>query len=409
MARVYNWRNMGLPHQSSKSLFSRHPFRNVTLALVVTLCLPGCDLLTRTLAKKMAQPSAQSESPLQSREQEPEKAPLEEERKQKEENITPSERMQALDLEEASDPPSTSARQTEARARGLFDDRNFSALENLAGELVSTREKNSPLAWKISHFYAGINDRFNETEAGYLNDLQIYDEWAKAYPDSTTRRISFANFMIAYAWEARGAGYASSVTPEGWKLMRERVDVAFKSLTEAREIGVKDPEWYSTMLRIARAKDWSIEESMHLLEESLEKHPDYYEPYDKVATTLLPRWGGAPGAWENFLDQASASSQLGEVLYAYLVIGLVNYGGTRSLESHDIDWEKVKIGLAKMEEMNPESSLYLNYAALLGVYSKDRDFASAYFEKLGDKYIKAVWKTPEKFVDFRTWAKTGEW
>lgn len=57
----------------------------------------------------------------------------------------------------------------------------------------------------------------------------------------------------------------------------------------------------------------------------------------------------------------------------------------------------------------PDSLWIRNWAAKLGTLGQDREFAKAWFDRLGDEYIKEVWKKPERFVHFRGWAETGQW
>ncbi len=33
----------------------------------------------------------------------------------------------------------------------------------------------------------------------------------------------------------------------------------------------------------------------------------------------------------------------------------------------------------------------------------------AAFDELGETYLESVWKKPERFVHYRTWAQTGKW
>lgn len=40
---------------------------------------------------------------------------------------------------------------------------------------------------------------------------------------------------------------------------------------------------------------------------------------------------------------------------------------------------------------------------------RDRMIAKEAFEDLGDTYLEGVWGKPERFVHFRTWARTGQW
>jgi hypothetical protein len=51
----------------------------------------------------------------------------------------------------------------------------------------------------------------------------------------------------------------------------------------------------------------------------------------------------------------------------------------------------------------------LSQTARLACMDRDRVIAKEAFEELGDTYLEGVWGKPERFVHFRTWARTGQW
>src|SRR5207302_6524764 len=57
-------------------------------------------------------------------------------------------------------------------------------------------------------------------------------------------------FYIKFAWDARGGGYAGTVTPEGWKLFRERLDEATKCFEKAWDLDPTDFRGPTAMLQV---------------------------------------------------------------------------------------------------------------------------------------------------------------
>jgi hypothetical protein len=75
----------------------------------------------------------------------------------------------------------------------------------------------------------------------------------------------------------------------------------------------------------------------------------------------------------------------------------------------DADWAKAKRGLEVLNQKYPDSLQIQNFSAYFAVLGEDRQMAGEYFDKLGDAYLTEVWDKPERFVHFRTWARTGQW
>jgi hypothetical protein len=49
---------------------------------------------------------------------------------------------------------------------------------------------------------------------------QKLEEWRKRYPDSVTAKVALASFPLQYGWFARGGGYMSTVSNEGYALFK---------------------------------------------------------------------------------------------------------------------------------------------------------------------------------------------
>lgn len=325
------------------------------------------------------------------------------------ENIEGKERIEAAALM-----PVTLAHERElkifkAEVRGAFDDQDFEFLEKTAEELRTSKAQFPNGNWKLNQFYVAVAARFHTGDPGYLKDLKVYEAWEKAYPDSITRRVALVDFLVDYAWHARGSGYADSVTEEGRKQMFERLTHAWKILQKLGQEENKDP--YSYQTGIAAAMGLGAEPAVFeaIVEESRTHFPEYYPVENYRAYSLLPRWYGKKGDWEKFAIEASeVENGLGDEAYVRILMNLKGYYADIFRDSR-AKWPKAKSGLIAMNEKYPDSLYIQNYTAYFAVLGRDREMAMEYFDKLGEEYLPAVWKKPERFVHFRTWARTGEW
>src|SRR5262249_52980489 len=95
------------------------------------------------------------------------------------------------------------------------------------------RDKGVPTAiWLV------IGDEMSATVEGRPVNGQmpgqwVYNELNRVLPDSSVALTFKGKYHITWAWEARGGGWANTVTQDGWKLMRERLAVAQEALEKA--------------------------------------------------------------------------------------------------------------------------------------------------------------------------------
>jgi len=236
---------------------------------------------------------------------------------------------------------------------------------------------------------------------------RIHQDWIAQFPLSITARVAYADFFTDYAWHARGSGFADKVTKEGWQLFGERLELARKTLAEARELTDKDPFWWLVALGVALGQHWPKNEYDQLLEEAKAFEPKFWG-YDMArARSLLPRWYGEPGDWEAYAEQvARRPDGLGAEVYARIVMDMRGYYDNIFRETN-ASWPTVRQGLIEMRQKYPRSFDLLNQTALLSSLGGDRDLAKEAFGKLGDSYLPSAWGKPERFVRSRKWAETG--
>lgn len=325
------------------------------------------------------------------------------------EHIEADERMAAARLIEAHDPVEQEIKIFDAEIRGAFDEKKFEFLEETGQKLRESGELFADGSWKIFRFYEAIDHRFYSGDDGFLTDLETHRAWEKAFPDSLTRRVALADMLVSYAWHARGSGYADTVTEEGWQHMRERLEQASVVLADAQKLPGGDPYWFSVAITVATGQSWDKESFDKLMVDARVEHPAYWHLETQRAYTLLPRWYGEKGDWEKFaLDAAKVPDGLGEETYARIVIRLSGYYADVFRDS-SAKWAEMKPGLKTLLEKYPKSVVLRNEAAYHATLGRDREMAASIFDSLGDEYVKSVWKKPERFVHFRTWAKTGKW
>lgn len=288
--------------------------------------------------------------------------------------------------------------------RELYNNSRFAELEAIVADVRSAKAKFSDGTWKIESFYDSLECRSSEPESMWQLHDRIHRSWIAQFPESVAARVAHADFFCSYAWHARGSGFADSVTPEGWRLFKERLASAHAIVEGARKLKQKDPYLDLVALTVALGEGPAQEEYDALVEAAHAAEPTFWRYDTKRAYSLLPRWHGAPGDWESFAAKASARPDgLGAEVYARIVLWLTGYYDDIFVES-EASWSKTREGLELMLKRYPDSLTVGNQAAMLAVKAKDKAMARRVFAQLDGACVTQVWGGPERFIGALKWA-----
>lgn len=99
---------------------------------------------------------------------------------------------------------------------------------------------------------------------------------------------------VALAWEARGTGFADTVTEAGWKGMREHLGKARRALRRAYKIEPGYAESTTRLITVAMGGATAGSESpKYWFDRAHRAQPDHYPAWENYLYALLPRWGGS--------------------------------------------------------------------------------------------------------------------
>jgi hypothetical protein len=268
----------------------------------------------------------------------------------------------------------------------------FDALERSAEEARKGARLSDGQA-KLDAIYAATagSSSIKLTDEGWKARRQRLEEWRARFPGSVTARVALARFPLAYAWFARGNGYANSVSPEAWALMRQRTEEALTAL-QALDAGAKeDPGWATAMLDVAFSQAWPRERFEALYETAAAKHPDYLAIYFSYANYYEPQWFGSPEEHRRAVDRVVERTRprMGETMYARL-----NWASTMEnidmFKNGQADWSRMKAGFERMTKDYPDAwnmNNYARFACWAGDWATfDRVSAS-----IGEKPVTAAW------------------
>lgn len=252
----------------------------------------------------------------------------------------------------------------------------FVILEKQADGLRRDRSRFTDGGFRLNAFYQAFAKMrlFRKTDEEWLRLIADLEAWQRTYPLSVTARTSLAWGWYGYGWFARGNDYADTVTDEGWKLFRDRLRRAYEL---AREPGTLPdcPERYNLLLHLANSLGWDDKHYEQIFREAAAFDPDYHEYYVDKATRLLPRWGGAPGAWLRFAEEAMEEAPTGreKILYAWIVSGIQYTGELQQFKESGVSWPTLRQGYRDMLVAYPGSPWATNRFAMFACLADDRE------------------------------------
>lgn len=148
------------------------------------------------------------------------------------------------------------------------------------------------------------------------------------------------------------------------------------------------------MLTVAKAQSWSENEFYKLLDEALDKHPQFYEIYFRAIDYLQPKWHGSIQEIEEFANYALSKSNKYEDngMYAriYWYVSQAEYGHDLFTKSK-VKWEKMKLGINDVIAKYPDQ-WNINNFAVFSCLANDKKMTRKLMSMIEGRPIISVWK-----------------
>jgi len=305
-------------------------------------------------------------------------------------------------------PQAKEDRELQEKGSKLLHARAFDEIERIAGELRASKAQWENGFWKLGSFYSGFCKLPDEaSEQRWTNLLAELRSWVKAKPNSVTARTALGRALRDYAWKARGSGWASTVTPQGWKLFHARLAEGRAVLLEVTNSTERCPLWFTTLLGIGLGEGWPRPVYDKIFSAGTNYMRDYVPIYGVKCYYLLPRWHGAEDEWEQFARDVAdeLGGEEGDILYARIVWDMHVDGVFKNIfRESKLSWPRTKRGFLLLEKRYPESlSVTSEFCQLAGT-AADWPTAKALFVKLGGKIDLTIWDEEKRYVECRKWA-----
>jgi hypothetical protein len=285
--------------------------------------------------------------------------------------------------------------------------KDYDRLDQLAATLRSSKQSWANGTWKLSEVYVGLVPSRTATETEWKARMPLLRDWMAVKPKSITARVALAFFLTEYGWQARGSGWASTVTPDGWRLFEQRLLEAVQTLKGSEELGLRCPVGWFVLMRAGLGLNMERSQFDSVFEKAKRFAPDYKAYYFRRSVYLLPRWNGKPGEWE--LDLAKSCDKIGgekgDELYAQVVWFMHHSANFKNIfTDNQLSWDRVDQGFGVIEKDFPDSLAAKSERAHLAALASDVVKARKYLQQTGGKVDLSEWKTKDEYIRFAVWA-----
>jgi len=235
-------------------------------------------------------------------------------------------------------------------------------------------------------------DRVQDDECLVPVENQIESAFASEDPTNPARAALRGKFLVTWAWQARGSGWANTVSDEGWRKMADRLEQANEVLTTAYE---KNPDDYlsaTEMLAVELGQGNGRAAMEKWFECAMKGHPDNYSACLSKVWYLQPRWYGSGEAVLQFGLECVKTGNWRAKLPLILPSGLSDVAdGDNGLYRNEELWKLVKPVFEEFLKRYPESigvrTNYANWAARGG----HLDELAAQLAALGPNWDRSCW------------------
>lgn len=179
------------------------------------------------------------------------------------------------------------------------------------------------------------------------------DEWVSHKPHEALPYLFRGRHGVAWAWDARGGGRASTVKEQGARYFFERLLAADVDLASAARLAPDDAGPWVVMLTVGRGLQKGIDYLQQTFEEVRQRYPWHQEAHRAMIQGVAAKWGGSDELMFAFAREASERAPEG--LGVHTVLAEAHIEGWMSMGS-DQYWQQAGV----QEEILTAASRYLD-------------------------------------------------
>ncbi|HXF10306.1 MAG TPA: hypothetical protein VN625_05935 [Desulfuromonadaceae bacterium] len=214
----------------------------------------------------------------------------------------------------------------------------------------------------------GFNSHPEDYEQAYRQiEASLFSYW----PNEATTWMLKGEAFTRMAWNARGSGFANTVTPEGWKAFSENLSQARQALEKAWKLDPQDPRIAVHMLSVELGEGKDRKSMEQWFQRAMDLDPNDYDACSEKLNYLEPKWYGSVEEAVAFGRQCAQNKKWGGDVP--LILLDAHYYNSQMGET-DSDkaaywkrpevWPDLRMAFDRFFEANPEAVERYNQYAL---------------------------------------------
>ncbi|HNY48181.1 MAG TPA: hypothetical protein PKN64_14590 [Casimicrobium sp.] len=271
----------------------------------------------------------------------------------------------------------------------------FSDLCRSNRQLIDGRWTSQVFSIKVGHSFAVWKN--------WDSYFRFVREWRKLAPQSEALAVVESMLWRAFAWDARGTGFANTVSDSNWRLFRERTQRALDSLQKFGGNRSSCDLWYAEKLNAFRGMGESLADIRAVFVEGIGRYPKSLAIYGAMGLAVSPKWQGSLELFDEFARQAAKRSAdfEGAGMYARLY-WTIDDESLKLENSSYPDWSLLRRGFEDLLKRYPDSWWNANKFASFACRARDKDAYLLAMEKVGMALNYAAWTASRpEFCDLR--------
>ncbi len=251
----------------------------------------------------------------------------------------------------------------------------------------------------VAEIFIQSSHFFNKDGADQVEEFSR--ELKAARPKSGWGDHLKGDFYVDYAWEARGGGWASSVTEDSWKHFKDRLEIAAVALTSAYEVEPLHKKASLRMMSVELGQNQGRERLDLWYRRAREADPDSMEVIRSKLWYLMPRWHGSHEDMRQFGHELFVEGDWETSAPMHLIEIHRMISGDKKDPKHYRDpevWKELSTVYEAAVQVFPKEMMVKSGYCAAACQCEQWAMAKKLFEELGDKVEVKAFGT-QKLVD----------
>jgi len=232
---------------------------------------------------------------------------------------------------------------TSSRVQSLFTEPDFDLIARAERELADSTQTFPNGDYYFDAWYWALYVMFDQQPTRYRETLE---KWKTATGGEGHVLLAEVMMRIGEGWEARGSGFANTVSPEAWAIYRARLEEADALLVSAPPALKKTGAWHALNLSLALQLNQERGADGPAFRSAVAVWPTYARIYKMAISLSSPRWGGSFNDVEAVVRYAYEKTKAteGAAWYANLYTDYFVGSSQYTLRDSNANWTLMKKG-----------------------------------------------------------------